>query len=45
MIEELKNICDFPMKMKQKPLEANILPDEICLDMDKEIYIGIPAAG
>jgi len=42
--EELKNACDFHIKMKEKHLRTCQLPDEIALDATKNITLKRPAS-
>lgn len=41
--EEMKNVCDFYMKMKQKHLRNSQFPDSIVIDAAKNISIDRPA--
>lgn len=41
--EEMKKVCDFHMKMKEKHLRGSQFPDSITLDAAKGITINCPA--
>jgi len=41
--EEMKNVCDFYMKMKQKHLMNSQFPDSITIDAAKNITLNRPA--
>lgn len=42
--EEMKNICDFHMKMKQKHLRDSQFPDRIILDSEKSLFLDRPSS-
>jgi uncharacterized LabA/DUF88 family protein len=41
--EEMKNVCDFHMKMKEQHLRSSQFPDSIIIDAEKKITLDRPA--
>ncbi len=40
--EEMKNVCDFHMKMKQKHLRDSQFPDKIIIDPENNLFLERP---